>query len=998
MIAGNTPLPPDARAALNAPRSPVPPAPSPAGPWLARATPPRLNLMGRPRRMAQLDAQTAPALWFTAQAGAGKTCLALEWRAHRMAQRTPPHAPPAATVWLRHDETDHDPVACLADLARAVQQAGAVPPAWQPPPLLAEHLPHLGARLRQWVRALVAALHGPTLLVLDDAHTCQHAPWYGGWLVALCEELGEHHRLLVLSRQGPPAALARLQVQGQLASLQATDWRFDDDEAERLFEALGCPQVRQRRPALFEAAHGWPAGVALLAQWARHRPAEEVGANPRAACAARPTPLDDYFSAEVFDVLPRDARQTLMAAALPPYVHPSWLATLCLDPEAPARFLDLARQGLLLYGYEDGSWTVHPLFRRFLLERAQIEVEAAEATRRLAVAAQALLDDGRPELAVELCLEQGDPTRAAATMLPLLPPLVAQARHDTVLRWVDALPTTLRHPTHGFWLAAARFLSEPRAARESLVAGFAELPGGGPLALRQRALGLIASSFYFDAESPTPPGDTLAALVDVEAEWARCADEPVAQAHVVHAAWTTCVMVQPPQTQAEPWLQRARALMQQTSDATLRARLAVMTGLHLYDAGRHQELLQLDALAQEAARQGPPAPYADYLLHLLRLQTLAAQGDWPALQQSTETMLTEGERAGLHNMDAHFRLYLAMAHGMQGRPDDAAEAIARVVPELQPGRVHLRCHHHGLRAWLALREGQTLLARQHLDAMAQAATRHGNALFALQHAQLDLQARTLEALAGPAGSTRPAVWTAACDRLRTLAQGRGHPLARLHELLCEARLALHEGDDAVVGARLGEALDLMRPHSLGWVALALDEVLAPLCDRGLRAGLPSAPLRDLIQAHRLRPPDGAPPSWPRGLMLWLRGQPRVELQGEALALRGQARRKQVELLCFLATHPPAQGCALDDVADALWPEADGDAARHALETTLSRLRGWIGRGRVWHRDGRLGLNPDDLWCDLWHDAEADPDAALLEGWDQPWVAARCRAWRPAPAI
>ena len=66
--------------------------------------------------------------------------------------------------------------------------------------------------------------------------------------------------------------------------------------------------------------------------------------------------------------------------------------------------------------------------------------------------------------------------------------------------------------------------------------------------------------------------------------------------------------------------------------------------------------------------------------------------------------------------------------------------------------------------------------------------------------------------------------------------------------------------------------------------------------------------------------------------------------------------------------------------DALWPDSEGDAAYHALESALYRLRQLLGaRDAVRMEGGKASLNRDQMWVDMWdfeeqlqrpHDLEA----------------------------
>jgi len=70
--------------------------------------------------------------------------------------------------------------------------------------------------------------------------------------------------------------------------------------------------------------------------------------------------------------------------------------------------------------------------------------------------------------------------------------------------------------------------------------------------------------------------------------------------------------------------------------------------------------------------------------------------------------------------------------------------------------------------------------------------------------------------------------------------------------------------------------------------------------------------------------------------------------------------------------------------DALWPDSEGDAAYHALESALYRLRQLLGaRDAVRMEGGKVSLNRDQLWVDMWKFEEElqrphDPEANRIE--------------------
>ena len=76
-------------------------------------------------------------------------------------------------------------------------------------------------------------------------------------------------------------------------------------------------------------------------------------------------------------------------------------------------------------------------------------------------------------------------------------------------------------------------------------------------------------------------------------------------------------------------------------------------------------------------------------------------------------------------------------------------------------------------------------------------------------------------------------------------------------------------------------------------------------------------------------------------------------------------RKPQELLQALTAFGGTEVSA-GVLIDALWPDSEGDAAYHALESALYRLRQLLAaRDLVRMEGGKVSLNRDQLWVDMW---------------------------------
>jgi LuxR family transcriptional regulator, maltose regulon positive regulatory protein len=117
---------------------------------------------------------------------------------------------------------------------------------------------------------------------------------------------------------------------------------------------------------------------------------------------------------------------------------------------------------------------------------------------------------------------------------------------------------------------------------------------------------------------------------------------------------------------------------------------------------------------------------------------------------------------------------------------------------------------------------------------------------------------------------------------------------------------------------------------------------------------------------------------------------RVHVLGRFRLTKGDApitipprlRKPQELLQALIAFGGTEVGAGL--LIDALWPDSEGDAAYHALESALYRLRQLLdAREAVRMEGGKVGLNREQLWVDLWEFEEQlqrphDPQANGIE--------------------
>ena len=129
-------------------------------------------------------------------------------------------------------------------------------------------------------------------------------------------------------------------------------------------------------------------------------------------------------------------------------------------------------------------------------------------------------------------------------------------------------------------------------------------------------------------------------------------------------------------------------------------------------------------------------------------------------------------------------------------------------------------------------------------------------------------------------------------------------------------------------------------------------------------GLGTDVFADDVRSQGLAPPDAHPASWP--WLLRVRLFDGFSIEGIAAGAQDAGKKgesKSMQIVQYLAAHAPAT-VAAQRLADALWPEADGDKAMRSLDVALTRLRQALPDAALLVRhEGKIGFDLNRVWCD-----------------------------------
>jgi LuxR family maltose regulon positive regulatory protein len=959
----------------------------------AKLSPPRpAAAVPRHRLFRALDrARRRPLVWVTGPPGAGKTTLVASYLA---ARRVVP-------IWYRVDTEDADVGGLFYYLGRAVRRLA---PRQRPLPLLnPEYRPGLPAFTRRFFETFFARLRQPGVVVFDNFQAVTDSAAFHAVMRDALGQVPDGVCIIVISRDEPPAALAALRAGSAMTVIDADLLRLTLREATAIARARRPRLPRAVAQQVAAAADGWPAGLVLLL--------EQPGPHLRAA--ARQTDvhgLFDFFAAEVFEQLDPDAQAVLLTTSFLPQVTGALAVRLSGQPRAAAILAALARRGYFTVACEgpERTYEYHPLFRVFLRARADRALSGTARSHLLRAAADALLATEHAEDAAELLIEATDWAALASLVRAVAPPMLGQGRGQTLERWLRALPASLLEED-GWLLAhlgACRLPVSPPESQRHFERAFHRLRDAGDRVGAMLAWsGLVQAMLvdWGDLASLDPWIEALEPLVGRPPAFPSPEIEAAVTLSMIHAL----IWRQPHHPDIGAWVARGLAIGRTAADPTARALALSNCAFHPLTTGDLPAAAPIIDLLRAAARAPDVGPVARLWARVIEANHAWLTGANAECVALVAEGLRESREAGLRFLEPGLVAQSIYATLSDGDVDGAREHLRQLGAALQGLRPSLHHdHYHYLAGWAAMLGRDVAAARSHLDLALAGGAAHGAvfptgvnhlAMAQVRHAEGD----------GAAARTHLEEARAIGERIDS------HGLVAMSALI-EADLALDAGDREAARAALRTGLPLARRLGLvnyGWWRPG---VMARLCAAALEAGIEEDFVRSLVRTRRLVPdPATALERWPWAVKVFTLGGFRIERDGQPLTVSRKTQRRPLELLQALVALG-GRDVATARLADALWPGADGDAAHHALESALYRLRRLVGsEAAVTLRGGKVSVEPREVWVDALalevhlraveaavaraeHPADAlAPAVALLEAYVGPFLEGVDAAWAVA---
>jgi DNA-binding SARP family transcriptional activator len=184
------------------------------------------------------------------------------------------------------------------------------------------------------------------------------------------------------------------------------------------------------------------------------------------------------------------------------------------------------------------------------------------------------------------------------------------------------------------------------------------------------------------------------------------------------------------------------------------------------------------------------------------------------------------------------------------------------------------------------------------------------------------------------------------------------------QLLLRAYLAIERQETQHGDELLGCALAMARKQGYINHLYWYPPMMSALYARALRCGIETDFVIQVIRKRSLRPVSNGIENWPWPLKIHTLGRFEILKDDKALVFGRKTPTRLIELLRAILAFGGRE-VATARLIDVVWPDQDGDSAAEALQVSLHRLRKLIGNHTIAVRDGRIFLDPNQVWVDAW---------------------------------
>jgi len=916
---------------------------------MSKVSPPVLTgVFPRKRLFRALDhMRKQPIIWVSGPAGSGKTTLVANYLDVRK----------IPCLWYQIDEGDADLATFFFYLGKAAKKAA--PRKKKPLPLLTpEYLQGIPTFTQRFFENLYDRLKIPSTLVFDNYHEVpSDSPFHEVILNGL-SRIPEGMNVFLVSRSDPPPASIRLRASNQMLVLGWDELRLTLDESGSILRLRSKRKLsKETIRHLHDTTDGWATGLILMLE------SVKGGTQHQATGKLTPEEIFDYFGNELFNKTDEETREFFLKTAFLPKMTVKMAEDLTKLPSTNRILATLSRNNYFTERRFDKEpvYQYHPLFKDFLIFHARKTFSPKELTVLLHSAAKLLEEEGQTESAMSLLRDAGDWEGVAHLIMTLAPALVTQGRYRPMEEWLNSLPKDIieNNPWLLYWIGICRLVFNPSQSQSYFEKAYEKFRSQKEVAGIILACWGIVHSIIYGQINFSPMDRWIPVLEELGHRFKEFPSEEI-ELRFASSLFSALLYRQPQHSEIETWAERALSLAERSLNLNLKLQtISTVAFYRVYVGDFAKALLAINSLRKwSQSKESTP-------LIQIRLGAIeAAYYRYVGLHEKCLKAVSEGlelsRTTGIHMFDPILLYHGATsALGINDYPV-AKRLLEQMTSSLPSYKSYDLCIYHSAKTQEALFQGDLSQALLHIEQATKLRIETGLTLITgwcqIQNAYV------MHAL----GRHREAEdhLTQAFSFSRDI-RGKNNEYAA-H--LAQAHFAFDQGEEqlGLISLRKAFALGKEGGYFSTWGPPRPSDT-SRLCIKALDAGIEVEYVQEFIRRFRTVPDRAALhlENWPWPLKIYTLGQFRVEKDGSPIQFSRKVQQKPLSMLKALIA---LGGKEVQEgkIADAIWPEADGDDAHHSFITNLHRLRQLIGDDKAIRlREGKLTLEDRHCWVDVW---------------------------------
>ncbi len=900
----------------------------------------------RKRLFALLDRkQQYPVIWISGPPGCGKTTLVSSYLETKG----------SPCLWYQADEGDADPATFFYYLGRAAKNA--TPRKRKPLPLLTpEYLSGLPTFTLRYFENLFHRLEAPSFLVFDNYQDVPVASPFHEAIRNGLSNIPAGIHVILISRSGPPPVLIHMQANNLLEMIGWEDLRLTLEESSDIVKLQARHEVSARDTKyLHTITDGWVAGLVLMI-----KTAEVEKIDPRKFHTVPTERIFDYFTGEIFDKADGKIQTFLLKTAFLPKMTASMADKLTGIESAHRILSQLNRKNYFTerHFHRSPAFEYHPLFREFLLSRAEQTFSPEYLSDLRRRAAVILEGASQTEDAIDLLRDAGDWEKMVALIVKHAPTMLAQGRNLFLQQRLSKIPKDIIESTPWllYWMGCCRLPFDPSKSFHFFESAF-------KLFRKQKdAAGTFLSwswgvdSLFFSWKF-RELDKWLQVLEEILQTFEKYPSKKI-EGRVASSMVQALCIRQPQRPDVDFWTKRALSLGRDNKDIEARVRTLSDAAMCAFFKGGLPKAVSFIASLKELTTSSNVSHLGQIGARVVESSCYLFTSSFRNGKKSVSEGLKLSQTTGVHIMDF---ILLGISAEIALETDDlkaAGNELEKMSSLLDEAAPFLKSGYHYDRSREALIQNDLTLAAYHARLASDLAGKTGRGV------NMGLCWLREATILYRSGKYEQGI------RLQknalAIARRSKSRIVESKALLTGAYFVLDRGDETSGLALLREALVMARELRYYFSPDDDAALTERLCTMALEAGIEVDHVQTVIRKRNLVPHD--PPlhldNWPWAIQIYTLGRFDMVIDGKAFPFLRKTQKKPLEMLKLIVSFGDGQEVGKSQLSDILWPNADGDNAQRSFDTTLYRLRQLLGHDTVIHlREGRLSIDQRYCWVD-----------------------------------